>query len=138
MPTDMLQPAAILFVPGLFCDLSFQVCSSVKVHLDVAFELDAIFLQALGRTNVVPGNGSQYLRGVFTLEPEAVLSGPATVFLEAQHPSITLNFDQPPKAFLASDLSNAAITPNITDGLLDKYRPCSIDPLHGYVFISDL
>ena len=118
--------------------MTFKACSSIRVHPDAASELEAIFLQALGRTKVVPGKGSQYLRGVFTLEPEAVLSGPATIFLETQHPSIALNFDQPPKAFLASDLSNAAITPNITDGLLDKYRPCSIDPLHGYVFISSL
>ena len=67
-------------------------------------------LQALGRTKVVPNNNSQPLRGVFSIEPEADLSG-ATVFLETQHPGLTLNFDQPPKAYLASDLSDPAITP---------------------------
>lgn len=61
------------------------------------------------------------MRGVFTLEPEAVLSG-ATVLLETPHPGLTLRFDQPPKVYMASDLSDPAVTPMVPDGLLDKYR----------------
>lgn len=91
-------------------------------------------MQALGRTLVVPGNSSQFLRGVFTLEPEADLSD-TTVFLETPHPGITLTFDQPLKAYLASDLSDPAITPSLPDGILDVYRPCTIDPIHGYTLV---
>ncbi len=83
--------------------------------------MNSLSLQALGRTKLVPGNASQPLRGVFTLEPEAVLSG-ATVFLETQHPGLTLSFNQPPKVYVASDLSDPAITPLVPDELLDKYR----------------
>ena len=94
-------------------------------------------MQALGRTLVVPGNGSQFLRGVFTLEPEADLAA-ATVFLETPHPGITLTYDQPLKAYLASDLSDPAITPSLPDGILDMYRPCTIDPIHGYSLVYEV
>ena len=69
----------------------------------------------------MPGKASQPVRGVFTLEPEALLSG-ASVFLETPHPGLTLRFDQPPKVVVASDLSDPAVTPLVPDGILDKYR----------------
>ena len=94
-------------------------------------------MQALGRTLVVPGNGSQFLRGVFTLEPEADLAA-ASAFLETPHPGITLTYEQPLKAYLASDLSDPAITPSLPDGILDVYRPCTIDPIHGYSLVYEV
>ena len=87
---------------------------------------------------MVPGNASQYLRGVFSLEPEADLGGPATVFLETAHPSITLTIDTPPKAYLASDLSDPAVTPSLPNGIADIYRPCSIDPMQGYTLVYEV
>ncbi|CAK0785155.1 hypothetical protein CVIRNUC_008361 [Coccomyxa viridis] len=92
---------------------------------------------ALGRTLVVPGNGSQFLRGVFTLEPEADLAT-ASAFLETPHPGITLTYEQALKAYLASDLSDPAITPSLPDGILDAYRPCTIDPIHGYSLVYEV
>ena len=83
--------------------------------------------QALGRTKLVPGKASQPVRGVFSLEPEAVLSG-ATVFLETPHAGLTLRFDQPPKVYLASDLSDPAVTPLVPDGILDSYRWYHVRP----------
>ena len=91
----------------------------------------------LGRTLVVPGNGSQFLRGVFTLEPEADLAT-ASAFLETPHPGITLTYEQALKAYLASDLSDPAITPSLPDGILDAYRPCTIDPIHGYSLVYEV
>ena len=91
------------------------------ISIDGTCAESLISVQVLGRTKLVPGNASQPLRGVFTLEPEAVLSG-ATVFLEAQHPGLTLSFNQPPKVYVVSDLSDPAVTPLVPDVLLDKYR----------------
>lgn len=94
------------------------------------------WLQALGRTRVIPGNGSMPLRGVFSIEPEADLKG-AIVFLETQHPSLTLNFDAP-KVYLASDLSDPSVVPKVPPEVLDIYQPCTIDPKHGYTVVYEV
>ncbi len=48
---------------------------------------------------VVPGNGTQMLRGVFMLGSEDDVSGSATVYVETPHPGMTLTMDTPKVRF---------------------------------------
>ena len=93
---------------------------------------DMLCLQVLGRTRVMPSNGTETLRGVFSIEPEADLSS-ATVYLETAHPGFTFDF-QTPKFHLASDLSSKSMVPNLPN-VTDDYSPCAIMPDHGYTVV---
>ena len=92
-------------------------------------------LQVLGSTRVMPSNGTEVLRGVFSMEPEADLSS-GTVYLETAHPGMTFNF-QTPKFYLASDLSSKSATPNMPN-VTDTYSPCAIMPDHGYTVVYEV
>ena len=89
----------------------------------------------LGSTRVMPSNGTENLRGVFSIEPEADLSS-ARVYLETGHPGMTFTNDAP-KFYLASDLSNPAVTPNMPN-VTDEYSPCTIRPEHGYTVVYEV
>lgn len=92
-------------------------------------------LQVLGSTRVMPSNGTEVLRGVFSMEPEADLSS-GTVYLETAHPGMTFDF-QTPKFYLASDLSSKSVTPNMPN-VTDTYSPCAIMPEHGYTVVYEV
>ena len=87
--------------------------------------------QVLGRARVVPGNGSEVLRGVFQLYPEDDISGSATLYVETPHPGMTLSFDTP-KVYLASDLSDKTVVSSLPTNVTDVYSPCTVIDDHGY------
>ena len=92
-------------------------------------------LQVLGFTRVMPNNGTEVLRGVFSMEPEADLSS-GTVYLETAHPGMSFDF-QTPKFYSASDLSSKSTTPNMPN-VTDTYSPCAIMPDHGYTVVYEV
>ena len=92
-------------------------------------------LQMLGSTRVMPNNGTENLRGVFSIEPEADLSN-ARIYLETGHPGMTFS-NGAPKFYLASDLSSPAVTPTLPN-VTDEYSPCTIRPEHGYTAVYEV
>ena len=92
-------------------------------------------LQVLGSTRVMPSNGTELLRGVFSMEPEADLSS-GTVYLETAHPGMTFDY-QTPKFYLARDLSSKSVTPSMPN-VTDTYSPCAIMPEHGYTVVYEV
>ncbi|CAL8463261.1 g2795 [Coccomyxa elongata] len=91
----------------------------------------------LGRARVVPGNGTEMLRGVFSLGAEDDLSGSAVVYAETAHPGMTLSLDTP-KVYLASDLSNPNVVATLPANLTDPYEPCTVIKDHGYTGVWEV
>jgi hypothetical protein len=94
-------------------------------------------LQTLAKARVVSGNGSELIRGVFSIAPEDDLSGSAIVYVETPHPSMTLSFDTP-KVYLASDLADASVVSSLPANLTDKYQPCTVIENHGYTGVWEV
>jgi hypothetical protein len=94
-------------------------------------------MQSLGKARVVPGNGTEMLRGVFSLAPEDDLTGSAVVYAETAHPGMTISFDTP-KVYLASDLSNKNVVATLPANLTDPYEPCTVIADHGYTGVWEV
>ncbi|KAK9917541.1 hypothetical protein WJX75_005540 [Coccomyxa subellipsoidea] len=92
---------------------------------------------SLGKARVVPGNGTEMLRGVFSLAPEDDLTGSAVVYAETAHPGMTISFDTP-KVCLASDLSNKNVVATLPANLTDPYEPCTVIADHGYTGVWEV
>lgn len=94
-------------------------------------------MQVLGKARVVPGNGTEMLRGVFSLGAEDDLTGSAVVYAETAHPGMTVSFDTP-KVYLASDLSSKDVVATLPANLTDAYEPCTVTADHGYTGVWEV